>query len=202
LAPHLTPEERAGVAQELDAVGYPMAGKPAWPPAASVELRQLLGMLPHETFDATRLLEILSMLIEFSLNVEQLAWATWREIDGANTSVKKQVDLKIAIRKSITGDANTPRPVVKPGPERVQRLLSGIINNVPPVAKWAMAHFKNLSPTNLTRKLQLEGRLPMMFPQRAQWAEYEEQFAQLNEEAMKTTILRNIADGVRAKLGT
>ena len=73
---------------------------------------------------------------------------------------------------------------------------------MPPVAKWAMAHFKNLSPTNLTRKLQLEGRLPMMFPQRAQWAEYEEQFAQLNEEAMKATILRNIADGVRAKLGT
>ena len=53
---------RAVLAQELDAAGYPMAGKPAWPPAASVELRQLLGMLPHETFDATRLIRFAGMI--------------------------------------------------------------------------------------------------------------------------------------------
>ena len=146
LAPTLSPEARTAFATQLQAVGLSIK-EPAnalleLPP----ELEKKLGLPPGKPLQVERAVKLLIITAEFSLALDQLAWALWKQLVPKST-IRKEVEISRLAGAYLAGDKEISTSQIGQPVEKTRRLIAGLLGAVGRAGSaYAKKYVARLSP--------------------------------------------------------
>ena len=115
IAPQLSVLQRDAIIAKLRDAGLTTAGTAQWPADALSQTRPKLQMAETDNPDATNILELLAILVEFANSLDQLIWTTWKTI-SPKSQVRRPMNLVKSIGRFASAQKDTPRGPGHPGP--------------------------------------------------------------------------------------
>ena len=104
LAPSLTEEQRKTAVARLAEAGLAdKGGGPEWPAQPLKVLKTKLQLTDRDKLDATRLLELMAEMVSFATSLDQLVWATWKQV-----SPKSDMKRPTPVQRSFGRGRRTP----------------------------------------------------------------------------------------------
>lgn len=191
----MSDERKKAIASELNRAGLPSVGQPAWPPRSSSQLRRSLRAAGESKLDADRVLEVLTLLSNLTLDLDDIAWMTWHDLAEGELPVPRGEELRTAIARCLTGDAETPASLVASGVDRIRQMLGHLISAIPLVGRFAAAHIQHFSPAEIRNSLKWEKRQGWFESDSVRaWRKYESLSRTFDEEAFSSAIRSALAD--------
>jgi len=150
IAPTLTEEQRKTAIARLRDAGLAEAGSgPEWPAQPAKALRAKLQLTDKDKIDAARLLELTGELVAFANSLDQLVWATWKQV-APKSDMKRPTPVQRTCAKFASGDAETARPQVAADVDRLRQLTAGLISAIAQAGNlFAQRHVGRFSVANI-----------------------------------------------------
>lgn len=190
----LPPEQRAAVTARLREAGLAPAGAgPSWPEAQANDLRAKLKANPAEPIDPTRVLELLTQLVEVICSLDQIVWNTWRDI-APQSDLRRPAVLQKTTARFVAGDQDVPRGQVSQDVGKLRQLIAALIAAMAQGGRFAVQHFKGLAPDEIkvlvgTKGWNLEEKY---------WRRYVDLAGQMDHIAIQDAIRQEVAKYVEA----
>jgi hypothetical protein len=150
LAPTLTEEQRKTAVARLADAGLAERGSgPEWPQQAMKTLKTKLQLTDKNEVDATRLLELMAELVGFSTSLDQLVWATWKQV-SPKSDMKRPSPVLRSFGRFVSGDPEINRSQVAADVDRLRQLTAGLISAIAQAGNlFAQRHVGKFSVTNI-----------------------------------------------------
>jgi hypothetical protein len=150
LAPTLTEEQRKTAIARLKDAGLADAGSgPDWPAAPAKALRAKVGLTDKDKLDAGRVLELEGELAAFLVSLDQLVWATWKQI-APKSDLKRPSAIQRACGRFAAGDADVSRTQIAADVDRLRQLTAGLISAIAQTGNlFAQKHVSKFSVANI-----------------------------------------------------
>jgi hypothetical protein len=194
IAPTLSEEQRKTAIARLKDAGLAEAsgaGPGEWPAQPAKVLRTRLQLSDKDKIDPTRLLEVAGELVAFAASLDQLVWATWRQV-APKSDLKRPLPLQRSCGKFTTGDPEISRTQVAADVDRLRQLTAGLISAIAQAGNlFAQRHVSKFSVTNIEA---YADKMPGMLVSKEVkcWRQYKELSTAMDVQ----TIEREIQDAI------
>jgi hypothetical protein len=198
LAPNLTEGVRQTLVDKLRAAGLGAPSTGGWTEQSAAPLRAKLQFNAQQVLDADRAVELLDLLTDFVASLDQLVWATWRQL-AADSRIKRPNPLLRVLRGFMTRDANVPQAVLAKDLAGLRQLTAALINAAGQVGyTFAARQTERLSPAQIEDAVKAEGRGGIFGggAKAACWDKYVQLSASLDAAAIEKEINTVIAESV------
>ncbi len=151
LAPTLTEEQRKTAIARLKDAGLADAGSgPDWPAAPAKALRAKMALTDKDKLDAGRVLELEGELAAFLVSLDQLVWATWKQIAPKSDLKRPSGDSAGSCGRFAAGDADVSRTQIAADVDRLRQLTAGLISAIAQTGNlFAQKHVSKFSVANI-----------------------------------------------------
>ncbi len=194
LAPALTEEQRKTAIARLKDAGLsePSSG-PDFPAQPVKVFKTKLQLTDKDRIDPTRLLELASELAAFAISLDQLVWATWKQIAPKN-EMKRPGLLQRACAKFSSGDTEISRSQIASDLERLRQLTAGLTAAIGQAGNlFAQRHVGKFSIANIET---FADKIPGMLVGKEVkcWRQYKELAAAMDVQTIEIEIQNAIAE--------
>jgi hypothetical protein len=152
LAPTLTEEQRKTAIARLKDAGLADAaagGSGEWPAPQAKALRTKLQLTDKEKLDAARLLELAGELMTFATSLDQLVWATWKQV-APKSDLKRPGLIQRSCGRFAAGDTDISRTQIAADVDRLRQLTAGLISAIAQAGNlFAQRHVSKFSVANI-----------------------------------------------------
>jgi len=202
LIPRLSETGKQTVATELSKAGIKVSGRVEWPSGSETDLRAKLALQAADAISPERALAMLAVLSAFTMDLDQVGWATWKELakELPSNSIRKQMDMKATLRKCASGDANTTNKSVDDGLKALRELIASFVNTIPLVAQFASAHVSNLMPEKIENLVRIGGGGGWGGIEKKCWEMYKQKSIALDHSEFERQIKKNMAEQIEGWL--
>ncbi|MDB6066614.1 MAG: hypothetical protein JWR26_2822 [Pedosphaera sp.] len=129
IAPQLSPETKAEFTRKLQQAGLAAAAAGGGLPELPPELQKKLGLPPGKQIDPERTLKMIVALSEFSLALDQLVWALWKQMAPKST-IRKEVEFSKLAGPYLAGDPEVSTQLLAQPLERTRKLIAGLLGAI------------------------------------------------------------------------
>lgn len=198
IAPQLSVLQRDAIIAKLRDAGLTTAGTAQWPADALSQTRPKLQMAETDNPDATNILELLAILVEFANSLDQLIWTTWKTI-SPKSQVRRPMNLVKSIGRFASAQKDTPRGQVTQDLERTRQAVAAIISAISQASRvFAHNYAGKLAPAEIENLATLEGGGFFSGKETKFWKKYQElapgKDAAAFEAAIESDIKQVLAD--------
>lgn len=194
LAPQLNQQQRDALVQKLREAGLAPAAVVDWPEQPAQLARQKLQAQPREPLDPGRVLELVSMMTEFTMSLDQLVWTTWKTV-APRSQIRRPMGLLKTMAKFAGGDPDTARGAVSMDLDRLRQLVAAIISAISQAGRqFAHNHAVKFSPTEIEALASMERGGMLVSREVKCWRKYVELSAGRDEASIEGEIMQAIAD--------
>lgn len=145
-----------------------------------------------------RLIELVSLVVDFVYKLEPLIGGTWRKL-SPRSNIRPPRNLKNAMKQFVCDDPKTSQENVVKELKILQQLIAAIITSISRVGgEFARRHLSKLSPTEISALVQLEGGNFLVSNEVKCWRKYRELANALTEDSVEIEIKKAIADYVES----
>jgi hypothetical protein len=149
LAPTLTEEQRKTAIARLKDAGLTDSTGPDWPAQPAKALRAKVQLTDKDKLDATRVLELNGELVAFLISLDQLVWATWKQI-APKSDLKRPAAIQRACGRFVAGDADISRSQIATDVDKLRQLTAGLISAIAQTGNlFAQKHVGKFSVANI-----------------------------------------------------
>jgi len=150
LAPSLTEEQRKTAVARLAEAGLAERGSgPDWPAQPMKVLKTKLQLGDKDKLDSARLLELMAEMVGFATSLDQLVWATWKQV-SPKSDMKRPIPVQRTFAKFSSGDAEVNRTQVAADVDRLRQLTAGLISAIAQAGNlFAQRHVGKFSVANI-----------------------------------------------------
>jgi hypothetical protein len=194
LAPTLTEEQRKIAITRLKEAGLAEQGAgPEWPAQPTKVLKTKLQLTDRDNLDATRVLELASELVAFASSLDQLVWATWKQV-APKSDMKRPTPVVRSVAKFATGDQEVSRTQVAADVDKLRQLTAGLISAIAQAGNlFAQKHVGKFSVANIEA---YADKMPGMLVGKEVkcWRQYKELATQMDVQTIEIEIQNAIAE--------
>jgi hypothetical protein len=122
----LTPETRTEFAKKLQQAGLAVTQTGGALPELPPELQRKLGLSAGQQLDPERVLKMLVAMTEFSLALDQLVWALWRQM-APKSNIRKEIEFNKLAGPYLGGDPEVSTQLLIQPLERTRKLIAGLL---------------------------------------------------------------------------
>ena len=192
LAPQLTSERRASIAEGLAKVGLVKETGRVIDGEVLDELQKRLKLAPGDNIDPQRLGRLFLLLADMVATLDQLSWNVWKAIAPRSGLRRDHLvpELRVLIRRSLVGETEASSTQVYQQIEKTRQLIAGMIASLDAVGRGFAQSFQlHYSPEAIRETVRAEGK-PGLFdnPDARAWQRYAERTGQLNATKIETEI--------------
>jgi len=151
LAPTLSEEQRKAAIARLKDAGFVegAAGPGEWPAQPAKALRTRLQLTDKDKLDPTRLLELAGELVAFATSLDQLVWATWKQV-APKSDMKRPGLIQRSCGRFAAGDTDISRSQIAADVDRLRQLTAGLISAIAQAGNlFAQRHVSKFSVANI-----------------------------------------------------
>lgn len=197
IAPQLADEQRENVKQRLAAMGLIISSNKPIEGDALTDVQAKLKLAADDPIDPQRLGKLFAALADTMLTLDQLAWNLWRSAAPKSTIRRdsSQGDLRLLMRRSLSGDAEASASQVQKQLEATRQLIAGLLAGLGPAGKnFARRYQERYAPEAIREVVRAEGGAGGLFANAEAkcWKKYTE----LATEITDATIEGDVQDAV------
>jgi len=151
MAPTLTEEQRKTAIARLKDAGLTdqKAGPEEWPAAPAKALKAKLLLTDKDKIDASRVLELNAELIAFLVSLDQLVWATWKQV-APKSDLKRPSAIQRTCGRFAAGDTDVSKTQIAADVDRLRQLTAGLISAIAQTGNlFAQRHVSKFSVANI-----------------------------------------------------
>jgi hypothetical protein len=194
LAPTLTEEQRkTAIARLKDAGLAEASAAPEWPAAPAKALKTKLQLTDRDNLDAARVLELTAELVAFASSLDQLVWATWKQV-SPKSDMKRPTPVQRSCSRFAAGDAEVSRTQIGADVDRLRQLTAGLISAIAQAGNlFAQKHVGKFSVANIEA---YADKMPGMLVGKEVkcWRQYRELATAMDVQAIEIEIQNAIAE--------
>jgi hypothetical protein len=194
LAPTLTEDQRKTAIARLAEAGLADKGSgPDWPVQPLKALKTKLQLTDKDTIDSTRLLELMTEMVAFATSLDQLVWATWKQV-SPKSDMKRPSPIQRSFGKFSSGDTEISRTQVAADVDRLRQLTAGLISAIAQAGNlFAQRHVGKFSVANIET---YADKMPGMLVGKEVkcWRQYKELASAMEVQTIETEIQNAIAE--------
>lgn len=189
LAPQLSGEQRESIKAKLAGLGLVVISNKPLEGDALVDVQAKLKMAPEEPIDPNRLGKLFAILADTMATLDQLAWNVWKS--AAPKSVIRrdasQGDLRMQLRRSLTGDAENAAAQIQQQVERTRQIVAGLLAGLGSSGRnYARRYVQRYSPDAIREAVKIEGGGGMFANTEARcWKKYTELATEITEASIE-----------------
>lgn len=196
VAPQLTPERRAAIADRLAKTGLVKETGRVIDGEALTEIQSRLKLNASDKIDPQRLGRLFALLADMASILDQLTWNVWRSIAPKSGLRRDHMvpELRVLMRRSLVGETESSSTQVYQQIEKTRQLLSALLASVDAVGRgFAHTYQTHYSPDAIREVVRAEGK-PGLFgnPEARAWQRYTERTAQLTEGTIEADIREHL----------
>ncbi|MFT3784271.1 MAG: hypothetical protein QM790_19865 [Nibricoccus sp.] len=196
VAPQLTPERRASIAERLAKVCVVKETGRVVDGVALTEIQKCLKLSPSENIDPQRLGRLFALLADMAAILDQLTWSVWRTIAPRSALRRDHMvpELRVLMKRSLAGESETSSTQVYQQIEKTRQLLSALLASLDAVGRgFAQSFQMHYSPEAIREVVRAEGK-PGLFdnPDARAWQRYTERTAPLTVSSIETDIREHL----------
>lgn len=194
LAPSLTEEQRKTAVARLAEAGLVEGGSGGeLPPAQVKTLKTKLQLTDRDTLDTARVLDLMSELVAFATSLDQLVWATWKQV-APKSDMKRPTPVQRSFGRFVAGDPEISRTQVTADVDRLRQLTAGVISAIAQAGNlFAQRHVGKFSVVNIET---YADKMPgMMVSKEVKcWRQYKELAVAMDVQTIEIEIQNAIAE--------
>jgi hypothetical protein len=194
LAPSLSEEQRKTAVARLAEAGLAeRSSGPDWPAQALKVLKTKLQMTDRDKVDATRLLELVAEMVGFATSLDQLVWATWKQV-SPKSDLKRPTPVQRSFSKFTGGDPEVNRTQIAGDVDRLRQLTAGLISAIAQAGNlFAQRHVGKFSIANIEA---YADKMPGMLVGKEVkcWRQYKDLAAAMDVQTIEIEIQNAIAE--------
>jgi hypothetical protein len=197
LAPTLSGEQRESIKSKLAAIGLIVISNKPLEGEALVDLQAKLKMAPDEPIDSNRLGKLFAVLADTVATLDQLAWNIWKNA-APKSSIRRDAslgDLRLQLRRSLTGDAENSAAQVQQQVERTRQIVAGLLAGLGSAGRnFARRHLQRYAPDAIREAVKLEGAGGMFANVETKcWKKYTELATEITEASIESDVQEAVA---------
>lgn len=150
------------------------------------EMQTKLKLGPTEQIDSQRLGKLFASVTEAMLMLDHLVWNFWRAV-APKSAIRRDMpstELRLLVRRSVTGDAEASAAQVQKQFEATRQLIAGLLAALGPAGKnFARRYLDRYSPDAVRAAVKAEGGLFANSDARL-WKKYTELAVDITEESI------------------
>jgi hypothetical protein len=194
LAPTLTEEQRKIAITRLKEAGLAEeGGGPEWPAQQTKTLKTKLQLADRDNLDAARVLELEAELVGFASSLDQLVWATWKQV-APKSDMKRPTPVQRSCGTFAAGDTEVSRTQVAADVDKLRQLTAGLISAIAQAGSlFAQKHVAKFSVQNIEA---YADKMPGMLVGKEVkcWRQYKELATQMDVQTIEIEIQNAIAE--------
>jgi hypothetical protein len=150
LAPSLTEEQRKTAVARLAEAGLAeQSSGPDWPQQPMKTLKTKLQLSDKNDLDASRTLELMAEMVGFASSLDQLVWATWKQV-SPKSDMKRPTPVLRSMGRFVSGDPEVNRTQVAADVDKLRQLTAGLISAIAQAGNlFAQRHVGKFSVANI-----------------------------------------------------
>jgi len=193
LAPQLSGEQRENVKQRLAASGLIVSTNKPIEGDALTDVQAKLKLGPDDPIDPQRLGKLFAALADTMLTLDQLAWNLWRSA-APKSPIRRdtsQGDLRLLMRRSLSGDAEASAAQVQKQLEATRQLIAGLLAGLGPAGKnFARRYQQRYAPEAIREVVRTEGGGGGLFANAEAkcWKKYTELATELTDASIESDV--------------
>ncbi|MBX3364732.1 MAG: hypothetical protein KF866_08210 [Phycisphaeraceae bacterium] len=193
LASKLPEEKRIAIRRELERAGLAGSGVGSWPEEPLGRLRGLLAGGPQGGPEPGRVLDMLTLLLELTVNLERVTWRTWAQL-APNSAVKRRGQLQRSAAHFVSGDDEVSRTQLQQELEKLRSLTAAVIMAMSKAGQAAYKWFENISPSRVEEYARMEGKsFGKSWPEKF-WTKYEQLASNIDPATIEVQVMQAIAE--------
>lgn len=195
--PRYTLEQRETIRRRLADAGFVHVAGDSLDTDALVEITQKLKLSPADKIDAARLGKLFAALAEVCIMTDQLAWNVWKGL-APKSPIRRDGsagDLRTALRRSVTGDAEVSSVQITRQLEKMRQLIAGLLASLGPAGKNFARRFQTrYSPEAIRDIVKMEGGSSIFGNADSKlWKKYTELAGEISEGSIQTDMMDAVA---------
>ena len=202
LSSGLTDEKKQQIARYLAKFGIAVPVPASLAPAgASAAVKESLGITSEDPLDIPRTMDAMAVLVQFTSDLDEVVWATWKQIATPNSSIRREMDLKRVIGGYITGESTATKTKLLRGVELLRRLIAALTASIPQAGRTASAELRKVSAEKVEEAVIAEkGRTFLHFDKHC-WQKYKD-LSDATKNVVESTVRKSIAQVVEEWMKT
>ena len=156
-------------------------------------LKTKLQLTDRDTLDAARLLELAAELVGFANSLDQLVWATWKQV-APKSDMKRPTPIQRSCAKFAAGDTEVSRTQIAADVDRLRQLTAGVISAIAQAGNlFAQKHVGKFSVNNIEA---YADKMPGMLVGKEVkcWRQYKELATAMDVQTIELEIQNAIAE--------
>jgi hypothetical protein len=201
LAPALSEDQRKAISLRLREAGLAESGPPPeWPAAAARAIKTKLQLTDRDSLDPVRLLELMTELVGFASSLDQLVWATWKQV-APKSDIKRPTPIQRSCARFVSGQqdsaagpASGSREQVAVDLDRLRQLTASLISAIAQAGNlFAQKHVAKFAVANIET---YADKMPGMIVNKEVkcWRQYKELAAAMDAHAIELELQNGIAE--------
>ncbi|MDR0353889.1 MAG: hypothetical protein LBI02_11295 [Opitutaceae bacterium] len=195
--PRYTLEQRETIRRRLADAGFVHVASDSLDTDALAEITQKLKLSPADKLDAARLGKLFAALAEVCIMTDQLVWNVWKGL-APKSAIRRDNsagDLRSALRRSVTGDAEVSAAQIARQLEGMRQLIAGLVASLGPAGKNFARRFQSrYSPEAIRDIVKLEGGASIFGNADSRlWKKYTELAGEISEGSIQTDMMDAVA---------
>ena len=194
IAPTLTEDQRKIAITRLKEAGLADQGSgPEWPAQPTKVLKTKMQLTDRDNLDASRVLELAAELVGFASSLDQLVWATWKQV-APKSDMKRPTPVQRTCGKFAAGDQEVSRTQVVADVDKLRQLTAGLISAIAQAGNlFAQRHVGKFSVANIEA---YADKMPGMLVSKDVkcWRQYKELATQMDVQTIEIEIQNAIAE--------
>lgn len=192
LVPSMSAEQRENVKQQLAELGMVVSSNKPIEGEALADVQAKLKLGANDPIDPQRMGKLFAALAEVTFTIDQLAWNVWRNAAPKSTIRRdnSQGDLRLLMRRSLSGDAEASAAQVQLQLEATRKLVAGLLAGLGPAGKnFARRYQQRYSPDAIRESMKAEGGGGLFGNAEARyWKKYTEVAAEITDQLIESDV--------------
>ena len=195
--PRYSLEQREMIQRRLADAGFVHIASDSLDADSLGEITQKLKLSPSDKIDAARLGKLFAALAEVCIMTDQLAWNVWKGLAPKSTIRRdgSAGDLRTALRRSVTGDAEVSSVQIGQQLEKMRQLIAGLLASLGPAGKNFARRFQSrYAPEAIRDIVKMEGGSSIFGNADSRlWKKYTELAGEISEGSIQTDMMDAVA---------
>jgi hypothetical protein len=196
MAPEIPPDQKRGLASQLQAAGLAPRARGGMPEEPLNRLREALGLKPDDELDASRILGLLATLADFVCSVDPLVWRTWGKL-APKSKFQSIASLRHTLSRFSTGDQGVGDVQAEEDLLKLRHLIASMVVALGQVGKIAATDVVSsfmtpLAPAKIEDLVKFEKGSIFVAQEVKCWRKYKELAGKLNDVAVEGGIREKV----------
>ena len=199
--PKLTPEKKASIAKDLRDAGLRSPAETALSEKVVENLKTSLGVPKSAEIDGAKLVELVSILVKFIIELEPMIWRVWKELSPKSKIRPPKTLTAAALGQLVVVDSRTFPGQIEQELAVLRKLMVGVPAGVNVAcSEFCGEHIRRFSPSAVSASVEMEGKGGFFSgsDDAKCWRKYRELASHLTEDSVVAEIKRIIADYVES----